>query len=174
MHKNEVNPIYLNEKVMLAIHAELEKKGCVQLRDFLTPEALYAALKSLPLKRKYVPDRFSFSEGKGVLPSFVSLLVPGKADAYLRVFGHRDYELLHDAQDTTAGWDVILDLQDMNEIWGGWFCYVKDEKEVLRVVPFANTLTIIHRENGMRSFVKYVNHHAQQPRKFIFAQVKFI
>lgn len=171
---DEVNPVYLKEKVMYAIRAELEKKGCVQLREFLTPRAYHRAMKKVLLRHQFVPDKYSFQEGKGILLlSVLSLIISTNVKMYLRVFKHRDYLLLHDDQNTSKSYDILLDLQNMDESWGGWSSYVRDSVEVVRIFPIANALTIVRREAGTRSFVKYVNHHALNPRRMLFARVTF-
>jgi hypothetical protein len=83
------------------------------------------------------------------------------------LFGKGDYTVLFDELRPESGVAFFLDLVDGDESWGGYSSFMKGSKEVVRVVAKGNALSLVD-QSGLRSFTKYVNHHAQKPRVFLY------
>lgn len=178
------NQVYLAEETITAMRDEFLKNGFIQLSDFLTQSFFSQCLASVQkssFTKKYVPDRFSFSEAK--IPAEISKLLTSKQFAdfvssivgkklslkNLKIlsFSHKDYTLLHDNLKGYSGFDLVFDFNTIDESCGGFTSYVRNGQEVVRIVPIANALTLIKRRKDMLSFVKYVNHRSEKSRIFI-------
>ncbi len=76
-------------------------------------------------------------------------------------FAHCDYTLLHNKLRQSPGIMLFLELTPLwDPSWGGYTSIIgtKSGKELLRINPVPNTLTIMRLEKNMKWFVKYVNH----------------
>ena len=85
-----------------------------------------------------------------------------------RRFGHRDYTM-HEKEKQEAGIVAYLFPDDWNQDWGGNVVFVKAGTALGRFTPRKNTLLIVERNNGVRSFVKYVNHRAKKRKRTILS-----
>jgi len=79
-----------------------------------------------------------------------------------RRFGKGDYTILHDKKTQKDGVLALLFMDDWKTEWGGEFVLVKNGQTLLRFTPRPNTLLIVAREKGARSFVRYVSHKAKK------------
>ena len=159
----KINP-GLTSEVCAAIRAHFKKTGQVSVLDVLTnwlvPQPVW--------KKTYDPLRFSFSKAKA--PSWArefkallqSITGKGKMTIELRKFDKGDYTLLYDDLKDGKGVFFSLEFTSLKEDWGGFTSFVADG-EVARIVPKANTLFLVQ-QDGLKSFVKYVNHHTAHPR----------
>lgn len=159
----------------------------IKLEKFLSLESyeLFSRQSTkAKFKKKYLPDRESFSEAeipeqlrKFILsPEFKGFIseVLGKKisikSCSLRSFGWKDYSLLHDNELVEKGTDIILEFTNRwEEIWGGSTTYRSNGGEFRTLSVSDNTLFIIERKKGIRDFVKYVNHHAGKNRRVFVA-----
>jgi hypothetical protein len=147
--------------------------GNIQLQSFLSEKG-FALFKHLKFRHVYVPEKCCYSiagapELKGfnaVLSSIVGKKVKAKS-VFCFMFGKGDYTLLYDAIKPGSGVAFFLDLFDFDESLGGFSSFLKDSKEVFRVVAKSNSLTLVN-QSGLKSFVKFVNHHAPNPRVFLY------
>lgn len=148
----------------------------VQLEGVLSEGALKEIVKAKFVK-VYEPLKWSYGYAKS--PAFVrsnefkrlietAVGVPVKLSyTNLARFDKGDYTVLYDALKPAKGFIFFIDLVSLDESCGGFTSFVGvDGKEVVRVVPRKNTLSIINAD-GLRFFTKYVNHRAKRPRMFI-------
>jgi hypothetical protein len=180
-----LNPAYLRPAAVAKAQAAFraaEPLQSIQLREFFQPRraaALRACLEAQPVRRTLVPDRHSYREGTVPAelaeflraPAFASLLrfITGSAAPagapVLRSFGHRDYTLMHDKALERPGTDLVLHFgPPWNPAWGGSLFYFAGGEELLSIPPTGNSLSLVRRPRGVRTFVKYVNHHAGRSR----------
>ena len=75
----------------------------------------------------------------------------------IRRFSHADYTLQHEVQQ--EGTYLALDLQTLSHDAGGFTSVIKDGTELLKINPRKNQMVIWNQRMGIRSFVKYANHH---------------
>ncbi|RUP23230.1 hypothetical protein BC936DRAFT_139034 [Jimgerdemannia flammicorona] len=95
----------------------------------------------------------------------VTNLRPTAHNSEVRCFAHGDYTLLHDHAIEREGLDVVFAMPRVpgeeeagwDERWGGRTHYVADAENLLTMVPTANTLSVVLRDEGVQRFVKYVN-----------------
>ncbi|MEM3154220.1 MAG: hypothetical protein QW165_01485 [Candidatus Woesearchaeota archaeon] len=167
----KLNPVY-NDAVVAQAAAHLKKKGSVQLTEILVPGAL-RVFENLKWKRAYYPDKFSlhYSHPPVVWKEFqklVSKLIGKKVHCSMQCIALMpgDYSLLYDALRHGKGFIFMFDVNTVPESCGGYTVFLKGNEEVVRVVPKSNTFTIIN-QSGLKSFHKYVNHHAKNPRIFL-------
>ena len=184
-----INNYYSNKEVINEISKVILKEGKVELQKLLEEwyyKQLLEDIKILKLKKKYIPQFYryeysTFKDKKLILLMEYFLFKIFKKDikfyeARLLLFKHKDYVLLNDQINERNGIKLILDLtKGWNEESGGYTLFVKDNKEMLKIKPNNNTLTIIITDNKMKSFVKYINHKAQDKKRiFIELNYKFI
>lgn len=166
-----INAAYLDKDMLAAIRQAYKQDKnlpTVALGRFLMPQALIELAKETGRgwKRTAIPDRYSY-ETRAAPPAAKELrafakLVTGKEPLKetAKRFGHRDYTLMHDEAVEPAGILALLFLDGWDEAWGGQIVFVKDGETIGRFAPGANTLLLVERKKGVRSFVQYVNHHA--------------
>ncbi len=147
----------------------------VQLLQFLSQNG-FDKFK-LKFRKLYDPLKVSCSIGKA--PAFVKSrefcavlsAVIGRemhvVHSGLYLFDKGDYAVLFDELKSENGVAFFLDLVDGDESWGGYMSFMKGREEVVRVVAKANALSLVD-QSGLRSFTKYVNHHSQKPRVFLY------
>eukprot|EP00123_Amoebidium_parasiticum_P022380 comp86257_c0_seq1/m.48466 comp86257_c0_seq1/g.48466 ORF comp86257_c0_seq1/g.48466 comp86257_c0_seq1/m.48466 type:complete len:542 (-) comp86257_c0_seq1:349-1974(-) len=99
--------------------------------------------------------------------SNVSNLQLARGTLELRKFGHRDYTLLHDS-DQTVGvealdvqYTCLVGVSKWDMAWGGFTSYLAGKDELLTVLPEDNTLSLVFRDEETMRFIKYLNHHTQ-------------
>ncbi len=144
--------------------------GNMRLLSFLSPKNL-GRFKHLKFKRVYVPEKCSYHVAKAPAIKELHLVLKkltGKKFIFsVLKFEHGDYTVLYDDLKPAKGVAVILDLVNFDESWGGYTSFMKGSEELFRVVAKQNSLTLID-QSGLRSFTKYVNHHAQHQRVFLY------
>ena len=189
-----IHPQYVLKHVLYAAAERFNREKALQLQQFLLPD-VFARTSHALLKVQSavltVPDQYRCRAPKRVPAStgellrwlkskeaaaIISTIVQKKVRCRIVgvcILAHGDYSLLHDKLKEPPGYDVILELTPR---WDARACghhsYVTDGKELVRVVPGANTLTIVHRPAGVRRFIKYVNHHAGKDRR-LFLMARF-
>ncbi len=177
--KRWVNDIYLNPETLQQARASYEKSahGSLRLHSLLKP-AVYHKIETKAMKMKgkqvKIPDRFSYSEVKMKelenffssrefisLISFIAGRKIKKAGISTKKFGHRNYTLLHDSEQMKPSIDIFFDIIPIwDSNWGGSIVYRNAGQELFRMLPVANSLTIVDRKKRMYRFVEYVNHKA--------------
>ncbi len=168
----DINPAY-DKSVLARAAAHLKREGSVQLQNFLMPDALYAFL-NLKWKHVYEPLKYSchYAKPPALWKMFREILFQligrrVKCSVWCIAMVHGDYSVLYDSMKLGKGYAFMLDVNDMPESWGGYTVFMKGEKEMVRVIPKRNALTIVD-QSGLKSFHKYVNHHTTHPRIFLY------
>jgi hypothetical protein len=147
----------------------------IKLEDFFKKEKyelLENEIKSLKFKRKYIPDRLSFSVsdlGKNFrrlfdseeFRLFFSFLI-GKSIKNYKInslmFKHKDYSLLEDDDNKNSFFEINFFFNDLwKDYYGGYFSYISENEEVLRVLSTENSVAIIYLDNEVKGFTKYIN-----------------
>ena len=169
-----LNPAYSAETLHEAAK-EFASQGNIQLLQFLSQKGLDKF--KFKFKKLYAPLKVSCSIGKA--PAFVKSrefcavlsAVIGRemhvAHSGLYLFDKNDYTVLFDELKPEKGVAFILDLVDGDDSWGGYTSFMKGDREVVRVIAKGNALSLVD-QSGLKSFTKYVNHHAQKPRVFLY------
>ncbi len=156
----------------------------------------------LDATRKYVPNIYNYSfaqkirnvqkiddksDGNKELMNFLALFQSEEWIKYIsfitgikvvnctlkiKSFGHKDYSLIHDSIEQKKAIIVLVDITpNWKDEFGGYFVLHKGEE--FFVVPSAeNSILIYERDQEMKSFVKYVNHHAGKKKK-IFLEIEY-
>ena len=88
-------------------------------------------------------------------------------------FGWKDYTLLHDELVLEPGVDIILDFTaEWDPAVGGQIVYVPEEGGQMEISPSPNTLILVKRPEGMQRYIRYVNHHSgEKKRYFVLASL---
>ena len=169
-----LNSRYSNE-VLAQAGVHFKNNGTLRLIDFLSPAGLKVLLakswqKALnPLKYSYsvskAPSFTNSSDFKKLISTIVGFDVKLSALA-LAKFSKGDYSLLYDSLKSGRGVLFFLDLNSLGEEEGGYTVFVKDDTEVLRIIPERNSFVLI-RYDGLRFFTKYLNHRAKSDRIFL-------
>jgi len=168
----EINLAYCDERTLMEAAEHFKREGSMQLLEFLTPKAL-EKFQNMKWRHVYVPMKYSYRfVAAPKIPwfsDFVSHIIGGPINVKLSClsFAHGDYSVLYDSLKPGKGYAIMLDINDFPESWGGYTVFMKGSKEVVRVVPKRNSLTIVN-QNNLKSFHKYVNHHAKYPRIFLY------
>jgi len=166
---------FYTEKIIEKLHELYAEHRNVNVLKILNAGAL-KEFKNLKWKRCYEPMKCSYDVASP--PRFVksdefkALITKvtgrrGKISVECRRFRKGDYTVLYDKLKPGKGVLFILNLTKMDQSWGGWSTFIRGNEEVARLIPSENALFIIN-NTGLRSFVKYVNHHAKQPRVFLY------
>ncbi len=165
----EINPVY-DEETLNAAKRSFKLSGNLQLLSFLSSKGI-EHFKHLNFKRFFVPEEYSYGVAKAPaikeLQSVLQKLTGKRFTFSVLKFEHGDYTVLCDDLKPAKGVVVVLDLADFDESWGGYTSFMKDGEELFRVVAKQNSLALIN-QSGLRSFTKYVNHHAQHPRILLY------
>ena len=165
----DINPAY-DKKTLVEAKKSFKLSGNLQLLSFLSPKGL-EHFKHLKFSRFFVPEEFSYSSAKAPavkeLQSALQNLTGKKFTFSVLKFEHGDYTVLNDDLKPSKGIAVMLDLSDFDELWGGYTSFMKGDEEIFRVVAKQNSLTLVS-QSGLKSFTKYVNHHAQNSRIFLY------
>ncbi len=167
-----INPAY-DEIVLAKAARHLKSEKSLQLLDFLMPDAL-RAFEKLKFKHSYDPLKFSLHHSMPpsvwkVLPEVMAHLTGQRMKCKFTCIAAMpgDYSVLYDSLKPGKGFAVFLDVNELSESLGGYSVFMKGSKEVVRVVPRRNALTVVE-QNGLRSFIKYVNHKARHSRIFLY------
>jgi hypothetical protein len=170
-----VNPFYADKTMTQAFRkAFRQNKELPQLAlgEFLERKEFIALQQAKAAwKENYVPDRHRFDELTRPVPRISTALgaitkfiddVTGKKPISegIRQFHHQSFTLMHDKTMQKPAVVAYYFLDEWNEEWGGQIVFFKNGKTLGSFTPRANTLLIVERRKGVRSFVKYVNHKA--------------
>jgi len=187
------NPAY-TDTVIAEIKKRFAAERSVQLQSLLSAES-YESLTKIILtqetKEWRVPDEAWFQRitgKKALLPELIQLLqqITGRKikTQEWRLFLPHHYTLRKDHDENEKKKDekqnqqmkkgkifALLDLASLDESWGGYTSVVGDAGEVIRIIPQANTLSIITIAHDQDHFVKYVNCTAASPRVLWIAEL---
>lgn len=190
-----INHSYLQEKTKLqlkTLYQQSKELPMVVLAQFLTRE-MYNGLKrqlqkiawekvNNPLERKY---------NRGVIPKQLITIVESKEckdllaviigkpilriEGYIYQFQWRDYTIISDEAENEPGIDLFIDLtDDWPEQAGGALIYVDGTGDYTKIPLQGNLLAVTHQKQGIQKFVKYVNHFAEDKKRyFILARIVF-
>ena len=173
-----VNPLYRQRKIQEQMRAHYRAGGnLIYLPDFFTSEAyavLSRDLQKVKGSHERVADRFSYTPlhfkalwrffSSREFALWIQTLTGAKVNKVtitIRRYGHRDYRLLHDGEQTGARLEFcFLFLKRWDAHWGGHLSYVDEERKP-RLLPLqGNGLLLIDKPRTTGSFVQYINHHA--------------
>jgi len=167
---------------------QFKKEKSIQLHQFLQFPVYKKAssLTNAVLRQISIPDQFSYHTFKNTpkiakllmqivksqgFADFISAIVDKKVKvkhAAWRIYAHKDYTVRHDKNKEPQGFDVLLEITPK---WRNNACghhsFVKNGKELVRIPPVPNTLSIINRPASVQKFVKYVNHHANKDKHIV-------
>jgi hypothetical protein len=168
---DSINAFYLDPAVQRKIRAQLRAKGtlpAVALGQFLTPHALERTGRACARGWTHtrIPDQNSYAtRARLAVQDEIARFarsVAGKRPVPegTRRFAHRDYTLLHDTLVQKRGTLALLFLEDFPHEAGGSIVFMRDGEMLGRFTPQRNTLLLVERTKGVRSFIHYVNHKA--------------
>jgi len=167
-----INPIYKNAAIMKQMQDYFKKSKVIKLNNFFqNPKSV---VNNIKFKRKYLPIEYSYEESnvikinKKELTNFLSSFFKiNKITISLKTYSHEDYSLLNDLPQRNKA-EFIIDLtKKWNKNAGGYTSFIQNNKEILRIYPEHNTLTLINTKNSTKSFVKYVNCLSKNKRTVI-------
>ncbi len=179
-----INKMYNESSVREDIKLTLKQQGAITLIDFLDEETIKELReKVFPWKKQYNPLRYSFKEGDFKVSEiteevieFIEELIKKKVkvgSVKVCLFENKDYTLLTDNSFEEEGFTLILELNEYwRKDWGGFTSFIKENEEIQRMYPIPNSLSVIQTSKAMKSFVKYINHHATSKRIFIEWKLK--
>jgi hypothetical protein len=179
-----LNPAYLDPGVLFEArraYRDQQPLASIQLRNFLTPRKASEAVRHIARAASrpiYIPDeRSHFSLrmpgplarllAAPALQAFLGFLTTTKGvvrDASVKGYAHQSYTLLRDDAIEKPGVDLYWHVApSWNPDWGGAAIYLgRDGRELLRVQPIHNALTLVQRPPGVRRFLQYVTHEAER------------
>ncbi|MDO8661589.1 MAG: hypothetical protein Q7K43_06890, partial [Candidatus Woesearchaeota archaeon] len=171
---------------VLAIHTAFKNQQLVQLQDFFakkTYKQMVVQVNSANWKELYEPDKFKcdfaqvpepvwkifFSlEFRTLVQQLTGTTLKKKPVCVLTSFGKGQYTLLHDKPQHTSGiWFGFELTQTWKNSWGGFSSITKKGKEIGRILPVRNSLTLVQLSKQTSMFVKYLNHSAKNKRVFL-------
>lgn len=185
--QNLINPDYLNNDIIIRARASFLSNNLlpnIQLQSFLKEavlKSLQKEMKLLSYSHSYKPDQYSYFTSD-TPESFISLLESKDFKELISeitgikikglfceasYFGHKNYTLLSDKQVIKEGLAFFLDLNDWDIKFGGYNWLLNNKEENIIYNPKANSLLLVKQSNKLRSTIKYVNHHAQDNKRFI-------
>ena len=172
---NYITEEYLEYKMLLKIKKAFKFNipKSVKLEIFFKKEkfdALKKEIEKLKFNKNYIPNEYSFlisnvgSEfemffNSEEFNSYLGFLIDRskfKTKMNTLLLEHKDYSLLNDHEKAITFFEVNFFLSNFKEDFGGYFCYMRDDKELLRVIPSENSLTLVHLQKVNR-FIKYIN-----------------
>ncbi|KAF0976959.1 hypothetical protein FDP41_004254 [Naegleria fowleri] len=79
-----------------------------------------------------------------------------------RKFRNGDYALVQNTPTNEVRLDVLIRLcpDNWDFEYGGGVTYMDEEEELLAILPEPNTISIVLRDEGVQTFVKFLTHHA--------------
>jgi len=88
-----------------------------------------------------------------------------KINLQARKFRQGDYALVQNTPTDEVRLDVLIRFcpEEWDFEYGGGVTYMDEEEELLAILPEPNTISIVLRDKGVQTFVKYMTHHAPQP-----------
>jgi len=172
-----INKYYLNTKLKSEIAKVLTNDFSVQLYNFIDEKCSKLLKKKLKFKKVYAPNSFSYNisnfDNKGLLvelTNFLESIINKKIkmkSAHVYCFSAGDYILINNDSKEVNGIKVILEL---NNYWdsnhGGFTSFISNNKEILRINPVCRSLSIILTKKSMSSFIKYINHHSGNNKRY--------
>lgn len=173
-----INKEYTKKTVIEKIKKTFDKEGSVQLQNFIELE-----IPAVNFVKSYIPYKYCFRSAEfsdknviDAIKEFLEKLV-GKEltlqSSTIFNFKIKDYTLMRDDVTEDKGIKAIFEFtNNWKEEFGGYTSFVKNNKEVFRVNPVNNSLTIIKTDKKTRSFVKYMNHKAENNRR-VFVEIVF-
>lgn len=192
---SSLNPLYTYEAVQDQMRTSFAKSkpSVLLLNDFLIKkryDALFHTLGGLQGTSLSEPDRLSYTHldlpqavrGFFASPAFFDFVTSATGikvrDVKLetRRFGHRDFTLLHDEQESNSRFIFLYMVASpaWKMSWGGSPIFsFGDERKPLVFEPRGNTFILFNVPRGMREFVKYVNHFAGK-EKLIYLEGAFL
>ena len=162
-----INKIYNNNQTVEKIREILDPGKSIQLQNILELESFKKLkLEKVKLKKEYKPELHSYCSkeysNKELNEFLIKLLNKDIKSSELFIFRHRDYTLLNDNLNEKEGFKAILELtENWNNEANGYTSFIKDNKEIFRIIPITNSLTIIKTDKQMKSFIKYINNKAK-------------
>lgn len=186
-----VNELYVKEEIVEEMGTFFTNEGFLQLIDFLEPDKVEAAqrvLESKTSKQEYVPDSHSkviFTESEIIEVEILEILEFFKSTEFKELlesvtnldlelaslnlvsYGKKDYTLLHDSHEHEDELEIHFDMtKDWTDDLGGILTYTTKHDELLYLEPMLNCLTIVFKEQSLMSYLKYINHLAEDKRIF--------
>ncbi|HLC90209.1 MAG TPA: hypothetical protein VJI15_00415 [Candidatus Nanoarchaeia archaeon] len=166
-----VNPWYVRKEQ--EIKSVLEREGFIILFDFLEKEELkeLKRRKKSPAKKvnkvlQGVYAESSFSWHDGFLQKIVGRRIPWKA----MEFSRGDYLIRNDHTSLKKGTYALFNLDEGDDISGGYAVFLDAEGNHLRVPSTKNALTIV--KNPKSWYVKYVNCLSRGKRRFLMGSTR--
>ncbi len=177
---SSLNPLYAYDAVIdqMAISFKQLKPNHLLLNDFLIKQSYRTFFDSL-LKaggsQVFIPDRYSYTlldmpkEVDSFFHSanFLSLLqdVCGVKTKDVKIearkFKHKDFTLLHDAENLKQGLGFSLFFSDLwKSQCGGSLIYSRGESDPLIFPVKGNSFVLVKTTRDVLPFVKYINHFA--------------
>ncbi len=182
-----VNSLYLERKTIACIKQQLISPKSIQLYHFLQQPIfrfLHSSLQKCSWHHEHAAHIHSFSTPSTIPLPIKTLLTVLDSDEWamwlllatgkevklkkqrLQLFGTGDYTLQHDIQE--RGIHCMIALTSIwGTNWGGYTSLVKEGKEIVRINPIPNSLTLFEQKKGMASFVKYINHRAGNKKHIV-------
>ncbi len=180
--KSEILKEYLNDDYLEKENLENIKKvlfknspKSIMLEDFFKKEKYYMLkeeIRRLKFKRKYFPDKLSFNQGEigknfkkliqsEELKTVFEFLLGKKINDFKTnsiMLKHKDYSLLSDNGPEVSGFLINFFFNDLwKEEYGGYFSFVSENAEVLRLMPKENCVSIVYVDKTVDWFIKYIN-----------------
>ncbi|KAL9653005.1 hypothetical protein ABK040_015520 [Willaertia magna] len=188
--KKWLNDSYLKTKTIDAVNQSFCDESSIELRSFLKEEVfnkLYKELQELnddqfelavPVnRRQYLKVNVDKVDKNSLVYKFDQVLnsktfidtltkmtscTITKINVQARKFRKGDYALVQNTPTDETRLDVILRLcpTEWEFEYGGGIVYMDEVEELLSVLPEPNTISMVLRDKGVQTFVKYLNHHA--------------
>ncbi|EFC45784.1 proline hydroxylase [Naegleria gruberi] len=181
---------YVKEDIRKAVNEQFCNESSIELRSFLSAQkfdTLYEEFKSLkedqfdftiPANRRHflrlnsekleksseLSKFYEFAKSQvfvDYLKEITSLPIK-KINLQGRRFRPGDYALVQNTPVDEVRLDVLFRLcpKDWDFDFGAGVTYMDEEEELLSILPEPNTISIVLRDTGVQTFVKYVTHHA--------------
>jgi hypothetical protein len=188
-----INENYSSKENIKQIKEEFNKGEfkAISLQDFFDKETfkkMFINIKGLQFKEKRQPNIYNYKIK--IAPKHIQAILNSKEitklieeitnnqvkelqfEAFL--FTWKNYTLLHDKAIEKPGIDIIFELtQEWEEHFGGATIYTDTKGNVQKIMPQANTLSIIQRNTNQHKYIQYVNNLSRETRKyFLLATIK--
>ncbi|GAA98276.1 uncharacterized protein L969DRAFT_93122 [Mixia osmundae IAM 14324] len=185
-----INPTYLDTNSQAQIREQFAEESSVELRSFLTDEALEQLISTGPPTTMLGPPYLRRFASASAESNIVGRLLQSSAfhrwvtdvtglplaqshRTMPRCFLPGDYTLLHDEGHDPQGLDIVFTWHrqpvEWQPEWGGTLHYLDgepeegDNSELLTLVPHHNSLALVLRTTGTYKFVKRVKAHTAGP-----------
>lgn len=185
--KEFLNDTYLDYDNLAEISKVFSKNApnSIKLEDFFKKEKyilLNNEIRNLKFKKKYIPDKLSFSISEtganfdklfnsDEFRIFLEFIINKKITNFKKkalLIKHKDYSLLSDDNVKFTGILINFFFNDLwRDVYGGYFSYISENEEVLRILPSENSLTIVSVDEKVDGFIKYVNINSRKKRIYL-------